>query len=57
MLWQTETMCMHSADNDCIVCLSHAALSSNTVTAMIQRQFTQLFFFNNIIKCQQDDVR
>ena len=55
MLWQTETMCMHSAHNDCIVRLSHAA-PITLLCAFIQRQFTHLFFLNNIIKCQQADV-
>lgn len=44
MLWQTETMWMHKADNDCIVRLSHAALVT-LLYAIIQRQFTDSFFF------------
>ena len=42
MLWQTETMWMHTADNDFIVCLFHADLIT-LLYAIIQSQFTDLF--------------
>lgn len=46
-------MWMHTADNDCIVWLSHAALVTVVSYAIIQRQFTDLFLLrNNIIKYQ-----
>lgn len=48
MLWQTETMWMHTADNDFIVCLFHAALIT-LLYAIIQSQFTDLFNFRNTI--------
>ena len=55
MLWQTETMWMHTADNGGIVRLSHAALVT-LLCAIIQSRFTDLFLLrNNIIKHQQAD--
>lgn len=43
VLWQAETMWMHTADNDCIVCLFHAAREP-LWRAAIQSQSRDLCF-------------
>lgn len=43
VLWQAETMWMHTADNDCIVCLFHAAREP-LWRAVIQSQSRDLCF-------------
>lgn len=46
MLWQTETMWKHAADNAYTVRLSRAAPVGQSY-AFIQRQFTHLFVLEN----------
>lgn len=55
MLWQTETMWMHTADNVCIVPLFHAD-PLTLLYAIIECQFTDLYLLrNNITKYQRGE--
>lgn len=42
MLWQPETMWIHTADNDCFVHVSHASLVTQSCV-VTQNQFTEVF--------------